>query len=106
MMEKELRWRRKVAAKWINVKDQLAKDERRKVMRAVKIKITGELLLELMGLEVGGIKLYTASIEWPNILAIVLTGDDDRLPEVAGGQVLPDGIVVCHKIEAEIQIVK
>lgn len=75
-------------------------------MRAVKIKITGELLLELMGLVEGGIKLHSASVEWPNTLAIVLTGNDDRLPEVIEGQEPPDGIVIIHKIEAEIQIVK
>ena len=75
-------------------------------MRAVKIKITGELLLELMGLVEGGIKLHSASVEWPNTLAIILTGNDDRLPEVIEGQEPPDGIVIIHKIEAEIQIVK
>ena len=73
-------------------------------MRGVKIKITGRLLLELIGLRPGNIKLYAANVEWPNILNLELTGEDERLPEVQEGQSLPGGIVICKTIDSHIEI--
>lgn len=74
-------------------------------MHAIKIKITGELLLELMGLKVGNIVVYAAHVERPNVLDLVLKGDDERLPEVQDGQKLPEGIIICNHIESKIEII-
>ncbi len=73
-------------------------------MRALIIQISGELLLELMGLQPGNIELSAASIEWPNILELTLTGEDERLPEVKDGQSIQSGIVKCERIESSIVV--
>ena len=75
-------------------------------MRGVKIQISGELLLDLMGLRPGNITLSTATIEWPNILELVLTGEDERLPEIKNGDILPNGIIICKTINSHIEVVE
>jgi len=52
-------------------------------MRALKVEISGALLLEMCGIrDAQKIKAYAAWVSDYDTLSIVFTGDDPRLPEV------------------------
>ena len=72
-------------------------------MRGIQIDVSLPLLLELLGLRQGMIRLFEASAKSDECLSLILTGDDDRLPEVAPGSPWPIGTIECTRIEAKIK---
>ncbi len=69
-------------------------------IRGMQIRISVPLLLDLVGLEHGNIHLGAAGVDIdnPDVLVIVLRGDDPRLPEVPEyGAAWPTGTVMCTR---------
>ena len=75
-------------------------------MRGLQISISLELLLDWMGLERGKIQLGAVAIDtvYPDVLIMVLRGDDERLPEVEVGQQYPKGTIVCTQSSEKVGI--
>ena len=85
---------------------------RGKRTRGLQIRISLGLLLDWMGLERGNIQLGAVMIDvnQPDVLIMVLRGDDERLPEVDLYQTYPKGTVICTRtddkpgIQGEIKV--
>lgn len=68
-----------------------------KQLRGMKLHITLDLLLDLIGLERGNIELGSAAVDvdTPDVLVLVLRGNDERLPEVLENANWPNRTVIC-----------
>ena len=72
-------------------------------MRGIQIDVSLPLLLELLGLRQGQITLFKASAKSDECLSLILSGDDDRLPEHTPGDPFAIGTIECTRIEGHIK---
>jgi len=71
-------------------------EEARKV-RALKIDISGALLLEMCGIpDAEHIEVHAAWVAERDTLTVVFAGADFRLPEVEIGNAWPEGMIECR----------